>query len=48
MKIKKYTGNSLTKIQQLIYKELGKNAIIINSQEKEPEKKGILNLKVIL
>ncbi len=43
MKIKKYTGNSLTKIQQLIYKELGKDAIIIKSEEKTPEKKGFIS-----
>ena len=45
MKVKRYTGNSLEKIREVIAKELGKNAVVVNIQ-KPAGKKGLLGKKV--
>ena len=45
MKVKRYTGNSLEKIREVIAKELGKNAVVVNIQ-KTAGKKGLLGKKV--
>jgi len=44
MKVKRYTGKSLEKIREVIVKELGKNAVIVNIK-KMSGKKGLLGKK---
>jgi len=44
MKVKRYTGNTLEKIREVILKELGKNAVIVNIKKSEG-KKGLLGKK---
>lgn len=46
MKVKRYTGSSLEKIRDVIIKELGENAVIVNIKkvDLEPAKKSILGM----
>jgi flagellar biosynthesis protein FlhF len=46
MKVKRYTGNSLEKIRDVIVKELGTNAVVVNIK-KSQDKKGLLGKKVV-
>ena len=44
MRLKRYTGNSLEKIREVIANELGQNAVVVNIK-KVPGKKGLLGKK---
>ena len=46
MKVKRYTGTSLEKIREVIVKELGQNAVVVNIK-KTQGKKGLLGKKVV-